>query len=1202
MLRTPFALTAAAWLTALFSPPLAYADDSKVPGSETQGGTPTTASATETGLRWPLTRAKSLEISPGTAPWKVDVSQGKTPLNVGISSWPLQGHSADAPLWVNVPPGAVQPTVKALEDIAKAMRAMPRCTPQAPRDPACDGIALMRADVEMLRRTYCDATCIARIDGLRKEIDALKQAELPASGADTAASVHLEWHHEAATTEFARTIETLGGNLKRLVDHVTEEEPGVETQLAANEDLLRRFPNASSITTTLAIVPDKRVPRHRRAFELSVQAISSGMHANRFQLYAHDLSGAQGQTLPVKPLRQRFGLLLYRNDAWRHGVCATRNTDSPPGNDCGETFGEHLWAVYVVPETATLGVDPVSFDAAVAHVSNMRSSPTGGRIQNAVHPDCGHMPDGPAGSMLAWGPTFSGSMASARDALLRNPAMGSLCLLSATTTVESNSRILEECRDGDSHDKERTGTASPNPVSETCRTERTLIPRTLAQYDNKKLRTLERILDRNGVRHDQVAFLSEASTFGSELCPPTGAVKLCGLALQVPFRANIADIRHGRAQQLAERRARMSSSMPDFTGLSSNLKIQDGAENGSEYPESEQSPLTRNGAELEMNGIIKQLRRRNVRAVVVGATEIRDRLFLFDALRRSLPDALFVDLEADSLLSHPDVIHATRGVPLMWSQRLEPLDSDNLIDVFQTDRQALLHDAVKSSVEATSGKQSTPASIVGKRVDSIGVATRQGLVATESGMGLAAGTFWILLLVASLAMACRVVGLAASVGARWPALAFRLGGLALILAIPVSWISSCDVLYPMLVVLPGLWLMKKVLETADASRNAVGIRFTGPESITTSHLAYLAGVATLALGGAFSLDQLFAESGHERAPTIPLRILLDAGSGIATALAIIAIVIALPLLVAWLGTVLGEQRFHGAVISRAIERMRYRELREIALRYRPDLAVPSEGIPLAAILLVLFLSHKPSLSGTLGSAALLAAALLMLALGLIALNAARRELRMCSALGRVLLARSQRANEDDETLERNLLSAITGTVPPSATPVAVQSSSIGELAEHPSNPVEWSRLIRGALSETPDERKIGALISVLGFSITRMRALLGVAVTCGLLVIVMAWLTPYTRHDDAAIAASSLILLAALSSGYSAHALEHDAILRVLLCQRKTPTLWSGWLFAMVGLPLLALTAALLLLQNPGVLQSAGGIVGYLLSLWRGFP
>jgi hypothetical protein len=92
------------------------------------------------------------------------------------------------------------------------------------------------------------------------------------------------------------------------------------------------------------------------------------------------------------------------------------------------------------------------------------------------------------------------------------------------------------------------------------------------------------------------------------------------------------------------------------------------AENGSEYPESRQSESTTASKQLALEQLLDRLSsgKPPQLVIIVVATDVRDRLFLFDKLRERLPRAMFVDLDADNLVAHHTYLHASRGA-LAWS-------------------------------------------------------------------------------------------------------------------------------------------------------------------------------------------------------------------------------------------------------------------------------------------------------------------------------------------------------------------------------------------------------------------------------------------------------------------------------------------------------------------------------------------------------
>lgn len=228
---------------------------------------------------------------------------------------------------------------------------------------------------------------------------------------------------------------------------------------------------------------------------------------------------------------------------------------------------------------------------------------------------------------------------------------------------------------------------------------------TLATSDTKKLNAIEEIRKELAVEPGHVAIVYESTTFGIEACQDylvdrARELELCRSALKLPLPVNIADVRYGLRQKAAvqAQSAEMKSFLP---GASSHLTLEQGAENGSEFPESQQSPLTAASTELELQHLIAELRAEGIKLVVIIATDVRDRLFLIQQISSQLDGALFVDFGADRLLGHADFLHATRGVLTLSSTRLSTrystrdcLRSNPESRVWSTDEQASLACAI----------------------------------------------------------------------------------------------------------------------------------------------------------------------------------------------------------------------------------------------------------------------------------------------------------------------------------------------------------------------------------------------------------------------------------------------------------------------------------------------------------------------------
>ena len=460
------------------------------------------------------------------------------------------------------------------------------------------------------------------------------------------------------------------------------------------------------------------MPRHRRAFDIAIGAIRSGMQEADYVLdrfaFPWSRSSAPGKNSKEDTEDEnestaaqvvddgKFGLMLFRHDCWRN-----------PSAECPRST-HRVAAMYLVPETVTYGVPRRTFEHALAcirqQVSDPQSIPPLG--DNSLVRTCSteHAPGvetkkpalnfgakdlrnpnySPAitflnssklagcGRMLLLGPSFSGSIDSVARVLAatqpdaKNSIAPDVCMLSVSTTAEANQFVVDY--------------GAPQVLRPTDEkpTRPTFAARyySLAVRDDLKLEALVRLAldlgvdvtsnDVNGKDKERsLAVLCEESSFGGGLCnsndDPNSKVHDKLRIIKMLFPANIADIRYHHRE--AERQA--ESAVPiDVSALSGRLHLDEGAENGSEYPDSQQSPLTAASSELKLDDMLATLGKRQPKIIAVAATDVRDRLFLFDLLRASVPSALLIDMEADVLLAPPDFLHASRGIVMLASHQL----------------------------------------------------------------------------------------------------------------------------------------------------------------------------------------------------------------------------------------------------------------------------------------------------------------------------------------------------------------------------------------------------------------------------------------------------------------------------------------------------------------------------------------------------
>jgi hypothetical protein len=480
-------------------------------------------------------------------------------------------------------------------------------------------------------------------------------------------------------------------------EHATEKaEPALKfpSQVSPQENLANLYPQAGHIGFAVAIVPDPNVPRYRRLFDLNIQAITLGMLDDGYVLdrYAFPWNGKT----ETEAEKSAFGLMVFRCDGWRGNGCTESKEPGPTDARAPPT---RIRAIYFVTDTATWGVATPPLICAVKRIreqlSGVRSAGTNSCASSKVQVPPARVPigllkypgncsiEGQPNTLVLLGPSFSGAMDSVGQQLdkLLGPEIAELCLVSAFTTVGSNLHVTDRYRtlhyerlaleDGIkllslANLAQSFGYFDPDQEAK-LRAEAKAKAKAKPEADTKR-----------DFRPRKVAFLTEASTFGYGVCkPPAGTlgvdrervVAFCAGAQTLYFPSAIADIRYGLDQQRDSKqndvKAAMEAALPkDF------LALDIGAENGSEFPETRQSKLTAASQQLALDRVLDRLDQSDPKMVIVVATDVRDRLFLFDQLRRRLPSALLIDLETDILLAHPDFLHASRGAITVGSANL----------------------------------------------------------------------------------------------------------------------------------------------------------------------------------------------------------------------------------------------------------------------------------------------------------------------------------------------------------------------------------------------------------------------------------------------------------------------------------------------------------------------------------------------------
>lgn len=461
--------------------------------------------------------------------------------------------------------------------------------------------------------------------------------------------------------------------------------PGSGKQIDPACDLRNLYPEAHTIGIALAIVPDPLVPRYKRNYDLAIQAIELGMLKDGYVLDRYYLPWQRKSTPTSKDTNTdtsaappsdttdtavpvphgAFGLMTFRCDGWRGDACGYPGTPTDSNTE--------IRAVYVVTDIETRGVSRSSFICALNRIRGELNDPSVDNHEGCptAYPSSLKTPDtlllrypandcADARRLVILGPDFSGALDSIGELtadLHDEYAVNGVCLVPAAATDSSNAKIASRFR-------------------------RVHYSR-MAVTDWEKLRDIAALtksfrMDLKGTGAG-VAILAEASTFGFGVCAdsmapaiyPASAAgedlqadasavgELCKNSPRMYFPASIADVRYGLYRQ---KQASGSELATAFQSLpKEHLPLEAGAENGSEYPESSQAELTAVSVQLSLDAVLNGLRLRKPSVIVVVATEVRDRLFLFEQLREKVPRAMLIDLETDTLLSHPTFLYATRG-------------------------------------------------------------------------------------------------------------------------------------------------------------------------------------------------------------------------------------------------------------------------------------------------------------------------------------------------------------------------------------------------------------------------------------------------------------------------------------------------------------------------------------------------------------
>ncbi len=449
----------------------------------------------------------------------------------------------------------------------------------------------------------------------------------------------------------------------------------------------------TKVLTAVVTVADPLETQLGRSFDIQLAALTRAFHAQDFVLDAFaltwDLGLAEplqrGQRLPADgtasfAAQQRSvpSVLVFRKDLWRtdqgprhrerdreaSAASLVPSPDPSPRAD-PSAMGSEYFVVFLVGESPTFGVHPNAFQTAITCAVLLQ----GQLSREAFAQPCSAGADARLATLSQqWaqpldviGPTFSGSMdsvASGLAALLRKAPGLDVRLTSPSATVNSNARVTDW-------------------VQQLAKGSSRVDYHALSYTLDEQLKALARYAEQRGI-DGKVVILAEESTFGRGVVPATikDAEPSAGDQAQLiasdewnefidrirvtSFTQNIAAIRaeHARLDRQASETLRQLLSA---RGELLELDIS-GIDEITDRPPAYHRALSSRSDELMLFGTLNALRVYvDPDLIVVVATDIRDRLFLLNQLRKRLPQALPVLLEKDDLTAHPDYRKISRG-------------------------------------------------------------------------------------------------------------------------------------------------------------------------------------------------------------------------------------------------------------------------------------------------------------------------------------------------------------------------------------------------------------------------------------------------------------------------------------------------------------------------------------------------------------
>lgn len=396
----------------------------------------------------------------------------------------------------------------------------------------------------------------------------------------------------------------------------------------------------------------------------------------------------------VEALRRAFAIDGYvahshwlpgRKDTIEVGGHKLRRLDHDPGvmlfrRATPDSIG--LALLYLVPELPSTGV----------HIGALRTAFGERRAILAAYQTVLGVSERERQELTIVGPMFSGSAQSLRMAIdeeLDGSAPRALRprvarVLTGSATSPSNRRVLHDTssRVVVRRDVPARGEATLDTAVTRCDTVPRIAFSAVLNSSGALQQGLDELQSALGLKPHQVVILAESGTeYGYEQSGPalgaadraatgaTGARDAPASPLVISFPASIAGLRGEFGERLAEQQRAASMSGLDAMARS-KVNLSDSLRPRERPPNV--SRLTHSASDVVFAALVRAVSEHNVRLVVIHSTDVRDKLWLADEIRRRVRDIAIATFESNALLLRPEFATAFRGGIVISSFPLLP--------------------------------------------------------------------------------------------------------------------------------------------------------------------------------------------------------------------------------------------------------------------------------------------------------------------------------------------------------------------------------------------------------------------------------------------------------------------------------------------------------------------------------------------------